>query len=230
MSTAETSSVGGPLETIGSPCLSSSVPIGADAALGDLDARHRLDLVQRVGGHRRRDQKSALTAWRASTDDVDALLRALEEVLERLVDRVREDQRADHEGDADDDREAGQDRPQLARQQARGARAWSLATAFIRSSTPSASVPAPSWTTSPSRRTTIRSATAAACGVVGDHDHRLVELVDGLAQQAQDLLGGVRVQVAGRLVGEQHGGPVHERARHRDALLLAAGELRRAGA
>ena len=45
--------------------------------------------------------------------------------------------------------------------------------AFIRSSTPSASVPAPSWTTSPSRRTTIRSATAAALRLVGDHDHRL---------------------------------------------------------
>ena len=163
--------------------------------------------------------------------DVDALLRALEEVLERRVDRVGEDERADDEGDADDDGEAGQDRPQLARQQARAARAWSpSATAFIRSSTPSASVPAPSWTTSPSRSTTMPVGDRGRLRVVGDHDHRLVELVDGLAQQAQHLLGGVRVQVAGRLVGEHHGGPVHERARHGDALLLAAGELRRAGA
>ena len=67
-----------------------------------------------VGG----TEKSALTAWRASIGDVDALLGALEEVLERRVDRVGEDQRADDERDADDDREARQDRPQLARQQA----------------------------------------------------------------------------------------------------------------
>src|SRR5690349_14147459 len=41
--------------------------------------------------------------------------------------------------------------------------------------------------------------------VVRHHDHRLAELVDRLAQQVQHFLGGVRVQVAGRLVGEQHG-------------------------
>ena len=35
------SSVGGPLETIALPCLSSSVPSELDAALGDLDARAR---------------------------------------------------------------------------------------------------------------------------------------------------------------------------------------------
>src|SRR5262245_306592 len=63
--------------------------------------------------------------------------------------------------------------------------------------------------------------------LVRDHDHRLAELVDGAAQQAEHLLGGVRVQIAGRLVGEQHGRPVHERAGDGDALLLAAGELRR---
>ena len=101
------------------------------------------------------------------------------------------------------------------------------ATAFIRSRTPSASVPAPSWTTTPSLQHHDPVGHRGGRGLVGDHDHGLVELVDGLAQQAQHLLGGVRVQVAGRLVGEQHGGPVHERARHGDALLLAAGELRR---
>ena len=93
--------------------------VGADAALGDLDARHRLDLrpaCRRASSAAA--EKSALTACSASIDDVDALLGALEQVRERLVDRVGEDQRADHEGDADDDREARQDRPQLARQQA----------------------------------------------------------------------------------------------------------------
>ena len=76
----------------------------------------------------------------------------------------------------------------------------------------------------------MRSAHRRGLRVVGDHDHRLVELVDRLAQQAEHLLGGVRVQVAGRLVGEHHRRAVHQRAGHGDALLLAAGELRRAGA
>src|SRR6185503_4587049 len=89
--------------------------------------------------------------------------RALEQVLEGLVNRGREDQRADHEGDADHDREAGQERPQLSRQQAPQCQLCH-ATAFIRSRTPVASVPAPSWTTTPSLRITIRSATAADCG------------------------------------------------------------------
>ena len=138
-----------------------------------LDARHRPDLSRAcpagiVGGC----EKSALTAWCACDRDVDALLRALEQVLERGVDRVREDERARHEGDADDDGEAGQDRAQLAGAAGPCSATFSIyATAFIRSSTPSVVSPAPSWTTSPSRSTTMRSATAAACGVVGDH-HR----------------------------------------------------------
>src|SRR4051794_16567189 len=64
--------------------------------------------------------------------------------------------------------------------------------------------------------------------VVGDHDHGLAEVVDRVAQQAEDLVGGLRVQVAGRLVGEHDRRTVDQRARHGDALLLAAGELGRA--
>src|SRR3954453_20274135 len=41
--------------------------------------------------------------------------------------------------------------------------------------------------------------------VVGDHDHRLAEVVRGVAQELQDLLGGLGIQVAGRHVGEHHG-------------------------
>ena len=62
-------------------------------------------------------------------------------------------------------------------------------------------------------------------GVVGDHDDRLAELVDRVAQQAEHLLGGVRVQVAGRLVGE------HDRAggaRARGPRRRAAAGRRRA--
>ena len=46
-------------------------------------------------------------------------------------------------------------------------------------------------------------------------------------QQLHDARAGGGVEVAGGLVGEQHGGPRDEGARHRDALLLAAGELPR---
>ncbi len=109
------SSVGGPLETIALPCLSSSVPSELTLPSATVDARRRLDLSSVSAGIVGGAEKSALTAWLGLDRDVDALLRALEEVLERGVDRVGEDQRADHEGDADDDREAGQDRPQLAR-------------------------------------------------------------------------------------------------------------------
>src|SRR5262249_28547953 len=42
-------------------------------------------------------------------------------------------------------------------------------------------------------------------GVVGDHDHRLAELVNSLAHQREDIGAGLGVEVAGRLVGEDHG-------------------------
>ena len=51
-----------------------------------------------------------------------------------------------------------------------------------------------------------------------------------VAQQREDLGRCGRVEVAGRLVGEHHRGPRDERTGHGDTLLLAAGELRRAGA
>ena len=87
--------------------------------------------------------------------------------------------------------------------------------------------PAPSCTTRPSLSTTIRSAIDGRVRVVGDHDHRLAELVHGLPQQGEHLVGGLRVEVAGRLVGEHHRRAVDQRARHGDALLLTAGQLGR---
>jgi hypothetical protein len=45
-----------------------------------------------------------------------------------------------------------------------------------------------------------------------------------------NLLAQLQVERAERLVEEQHRGVVDERAGQRDALLLAAGELARAGA
>ncbi len=65
-------------------------------------------------------------------------------------------------------------------------------------------------------------------GVVGDHDDRLAELVDGGAQEGEDLATRAGVQVARRLVGEDEVRPGDERAGHGDALLLTTGELARA--
>ena len=61
--------------------------------------------------------------------------------------------------------------------------------------------------------------------VVGDHHDRLPELVDGAAEQPEHLGAGLRVEVAGRLVGEHDRRPAGEGPGDRDALLLAAGEL-----
>ena len=50
-----------------------------------------------------------------------------------------------------------------------------------------------------------------------------------VAQELEDAARRALVEVAGRLVGDQHERIVDERARDRDALLLAAGELARIG-
>src|SRR6476646_1939710 len=39
-------------------------------------------------------------------------------------------------------------------------------------------------------------------GVVGDHDDRLTQVVDGLAHEGEDLRAGARVEVAGGFVSE----------------------------
>ena len=68
------------------------------------------------------------------------------------------------------------------------------------------------------------------------HRHRLLLVVrhvdEGRADVAVDLreldlqpLAELQVERAERLVEQQHRGPVDERPRHRDALLLAAGQL-----
>ena len=77
----------------------------------------------------------------------------------------------------------------------------------------------------PSRSTTRRSPTRSGLGVVRDHHDRLVELVDGVAQQPQHLGARLGVEVAGGLVGEHDRRARDERARDRDALLLAARQL-----
>ena len=59
-----------------------------------------------------------------------------------------------------------------------------------------------------------------------DHHQRAAALVDRVAQQREHVAARPGVQRAGRLVGEDHVGLPDERAGDRDALLLAARELR----
>src|ERR1051326_2419599 len=61
-------------------------------------------------------------------------------------------------------------------------------------------------------------------GVVRDHHDGGAGVVDP-GEQPNDLDGCVRVQVSGRLIGQQDQWTVHERAGDRHALLLAAGQL-----
>src|SRR6478752_2811444 len=60
--------------------------------------------------------------------------------------------------------------------------------------------------------------------VMRRHQHGRAGAVDAF-EQAHDALAGVGVEVAGRLVGQQHQRPVDERAGNRDPLLLTAGQL-----
>ena len=48
-----------------------------------------------------------------------------------------------------------------------------------------------------------------------------------LRQRREHVVGGARIEIAGRLVGQQDARRVGDRARDRDALLLAAGQFRR---
>ena len=63
--------------------------------------------------------------------------------------------------------------------------------------------------------------------VVRHHDDGLLELPVEPLEQVEDLVGRLAVEVAGGLVGEQQRRVGDDRARDRDALLLAARELAR---
>ena len=61
---------------------------------------------------------------------------------------------------------------------------------------------------------------------MGRDDHRRPRPVDAV-QKLHDADRRLRIEVSGRLVGDQQTRVVHERARNRDALLLATGEFSR---
>ena len=64
-------------------------------------------------------------------------------------------------------------------------------------------------------------------GIVRHQHQRGAAGAPDVEQQVHDVAAGRRVEVAGRLVGQHDRRIVGERARDRDALLLAARELRR---
>lgn len=62
---------------------------------------------------------------------------------------------------------------------------------------------------------------------MGDEDQRGAVLAVQREQQVGDFIPGVTVEVAGGFIGEQQLRAAVKRARQRDPLLLAAGELYR---
>ena len=69
------------------------------------------------------------------------------------------------------------------------------------------------------------AATPREPAIVRHQHERRAEVAIELEQQIRDPLAGVRIQITGGLVREQHGGLRDERARDRHALLLAARQL-----
>ncbi len=82
-------------------------------------------------------------------------------------------------------------------------------------------------TTAPSRRTMRASATAASSRSWVTRTSVVCRGAMDALQQLEDVAAVGGIQVARRLVGEQDRRVVGERAGERDALLLAAGQLRR---
>ena len=79
----------------------------------------------------------------------------------------------------------------------------------------------------PSRIASRRGRAGREVVVVRGDDHRRAVLGGEPGEQVDHVGARLRVEVAGRLVGEDHPRLDDERARDRDALLLAAGELAR---
>ena len=86
------------------------------ACLGDLG--ERADTRDQRLGNRRGSALGALDDLLAGDDRVGLLIRRGEDAVERLLDRVGQDERAADHRDADHDRERGQQRTDLAPQEA----------------------------------------------------------------------------------------------------------------
>ena len=65
--------------------------------------------------------------------------------------------------------------------------------------------------------------TGSGClGIVRDHYDRLIKSIVQLAKHLQNQFRVFRIEIAGRFVSQNNRGPVHDSARQRHALLLAA--------
>src|SRR4051794_1835393 len=156
--------VGGPFDLIGLPLSSSSVPSaltppsatstpGVASTLSSVDAGI-------VGGA----PKSALTGWAASTETSTPFWTRSNRLLnDSLMVSVNTSVPTTKATPMTTAKPVSTERS-LRVSSPRSASLYTYATAFIRSSTPAASLPAPSCTTLPSSSTTSRLATAAATG------------------------------------------------------------------
>ncbi len=70
----------------------------------------------------------------------------------------------------------------------------------------------------------MRKALGARLFVRDHHDGHAERLID-FAQQEHDFVAGGAVEVSGRLIRQQDGGPVHQGASQSRALLFAAGKF-----
>src|SRR6266850_1590206 len=62
-------------------------------------------------------------------------------------------------------------------------------------------------------------------GIVGDYHDRLAMFAVQYLQQAQDFVGGLAIQIPGRLVADEQLWVGHQRARDRDTLFLTSGQF-----
>ena len=232
------------LPNCGAPGVPSDRAVGADDA-------HPVDehLPARLGDtRRRRGTSSSMAAGSVATGpprrwpptsstgrDDDVRGRVGEQVGERAVEGVGEDQGADDEADAQHDRQAGQDQAQLVVDAgcARRFAAWATTSGPCRRS-PSCDrgLPRP-WGRPSCRRSGRRRGTGRgprSDAAVGSWVTMTIVWPKSstLRRRNDEHLGaGARVEVAGRLVGEDDLRPAGQRPRGRDPLLLAAGELAR---
>ena len=88
--------------------------------------------------------------------------------------------------------------------------------------------PYPISLTCPSRIVTRRSMRAARSMLCVATRAASPLALTSCGKGAEHMIGGLRVEIAGRLVRQQHPRAIGDRARDGDALLLAAGQFRRA--
>ncbi len=131
-----------------------------------------------------------------------------EDVRERVADLIRDHERARHHGGAEQDRDRGQGRAKLVARHAaqRVAGHCALSSAMMAMMSP-ASLHGRVAHDQPVGQEERAVGDRRGPGVVRDHHGGLLVGVDRLTQHRQDLGAGGRVEVAGRLVGEDHGRP-----------------------